>query len=72
MAIFVVFLEANVVNLSLIDLQLGLPININKNNGQDKFEVHYISKNVAKMANFRGRHFCQTLNGHNSAIFFRF
>ena len=40
------------VNLGPIDFQLGLPFNINRNEGQNKFEVH-ISKNVTKMANFR-------------------
>ena len=46
------FVEANlVVNLGSIDFQLGLPFNINKNGGQNKFGVH-ISKDVAKMANF--------------------
>ena len=46
------FLEAKPVNLGPIVFQLGLPLNMNGNDGQNKFEV-YISKNVAKMANFR-------------------
>ena len=43
MTISVYFLEAKVVNLGPIDFQLCLPLNINKNEGQIKFEVH-ISK----------------------------
>ena len=67
------FLEAKVVNLGPIDFQLGLPLNINMNHGQNTFEVH-TSKNVAKMANFRPKigqdaTFAPTLNGHNSVIF---
>ena len=49
------------VNLGPIDFQLGLPLNIKKNDGQNKFEVH-ILKNVAKWPisaqNRPGRHFC--------------
>ena len=67
-------MEAKVVNLGPIDFQLGLPLNINRNNEQNKIEVH-ISKNVAKMVKFRpkigqGATFTSTLNGHNSAIFY--
>ena len=52
MAIFVVVvLRTKIVNLGPIDFQLGLPLNINGNDGQNKFEVH-IPKNVAKVANF--------------------
>ena len=40
------------VNLGPIDLQLGLTLNIIRNGGPNKFEVR-ISKNEAKMANFR-------------------
>ena len=35
--------------LMVIDLQFGLPINLNVNTGQNKFEVD-ILKNVAKIA----------------------
>ena len=50
MAIFVA-LEAKMVKLGPINSQLGLPLNINVNDGQNKFAVH-ISKNMAKIANF--------------------
>ena len=61
------------VNLGPIDFQLGLPLNINENDGRNKLGVH-ISKNVAEMANFRPKKgqdatFAPTLNRHNSAIF---
>ena len=46
-----------------INFQLGLAINININDRQNKFEVH-ISKNVAKIAKFRPK------IGHD-AIFIR-
>ena len=49
---FLWFLEVKVVNLGPIDSQLGLPLNINGNYMQNKFEAH-ISKNVAKLVNFR-------------------
>ena len=39
MAIFVVS-EAKMVNLGPIDFQLVLSLNININDGQNKFEVH--------------------------------
>ena len=60
------FLSPKMVNLGLIDFQLG-------DDGQNKFEVH-TSKNVASMANFRPKvgkdaTFVPTLNWHNSAIF---
>ena len=70
------FVEAKVVNLGPIDFQLGLPLNISGNDGKNKFEVH-ISRNPAKMANFRPKigqddTFAPTLNWHTSAIFIRF
>ena len=54
------------VNFGSINFQLGLPRNINENDGQNKFEVH-ISRNVAKMAHFwpivgQGATFAPTLN----------
>ena len=60
-------------NLGLIYFQIGLPININRNDGQIRFEVH-IFKNVAKMTNYlpkmdQDTTFVQTLNSHNSVIF---
>ena len=60
------------VNLVPIDFQLGLPLNISGNDGQNKFEV-YISKNVSKKAHFRPKigqdaNFAPTLTGLNSAI----
>ena len=63
-------------NLGLIDFQIGLPLHINQNYEQNKFEIH-ISKYVVKMAYFRPNigqdaTFAPTLYGHNSAIFFRF
>ena len=69
-------MEADTVNLGPINFKLGLPLNINKNDGQHKFEV-VILKNVAKMANFRPKighdgTFAPTLSGNNSAIFIRF
>ena len=62
------------VNLGPIDFQLGLPININANEGKNKFEVHISKKNLAKLAIFRPKigqdaTFAQSLNGYNSAIF---
>ena len=64
------------VNLGSIDFQLGLPLNINGDDGQNIFEIH-ISNNVAEMANFRPKKgqdatFAPALNGHNSVIFIRF
>ena len=63
------------VNLGPINFQLCLPlkVNVNGNDGQNKFEVH-ITKNVANMADFRPKlgqdaTFAPTLNRHNSAIF---
>ena len=41
-AIFV-FFKAKMVNLGPIDFQLGLPLDINESDGQNKFEI-YISK----------------------------
>ena len=46
------FLEDKMINLGPIDFLLGLLLNINVNNGQNKFEVH-IFKKMAKIANFR-------------------
>ena len=43
---FCVFFEVKMV-------KLGLPIDINENDSQNIFEVHIISKNVDKMADFR-------------------
>ena len=40
---FLWFLEAKMVNLGPINFQLGFPLNINGNEGQNKFEGH-ISK----------------------------
>ena len=66
MAIFVFFLE-----------KLGLPLNINVNDGQNKYKVH-TSKNMAKIANFQPKigqdaTFSPFLHGHyNSAIFILF
>ena len=73
---FLWFLEAKVVSLGPIDFQLSLPLNINWNDGQNKFEVH-ISKNVAKMANFQPKigqdsTFPPTFNGQNLDILIRF
>ena len=39
-------------NLGPIDFYFGLPLNINRNDGQNKFEVQ-ISKRVDKMTKFR-------------------
>ena len=38
------FFDAKMANLGPVDFQLGLPLIINENEGQKKFEVH-ISKN---------------------------
>ena len=46
------FLEDKMANLGPVDFLLGLPLNINVNDGHNKFEVH-ISKNMAKRANFQ-------------------
>ena len=48
---FVFFLEAKMLNLGPIDIQLGLHLNIDENDGQTIWSR--ISKNVAKMANFQ-------------------
>ena len=37
------FMEAKMVNLGPIDFQLGLPLNINENDGQNKM-IHIFSK----------------------------
>ena len=59
-----------------IDFLFSLPINLNVDAGQNKFEVD-ILKNVAKIANSRpkiGQIPLLSLNiiGHNSVIFIRF
>ena len=71
---FLWFLEDKIVNLGPIDFKLGVPVNINVNDGQNKFEVH-MSKNMAKIVNFQPKTgqdttFAPTLSGHNSAIFY--
>ena len=45
------FLEDKMVNLDQIDFLVGLPLNINVNDGQNKFDVH-ISKYMVKIVNF--------------------
>ena len=73
MAIFVVFgvpMGQFGSNLLLI----GFVLNINVNDGQNKFEVH-ISINMAKIANFLSKIvqdaiFAPTLIEHNSVIFY--
>ena len=67
-------MEAYIVKLGPIDFQLGLPLNIDGNDRQNKFEVR-ISKNVAKMANVwpkigQDATFASNSNGHKSAIFY--
>ena len=67
------FFGTKVVNLGPIDFLLDFTLNINVNDGQNKFEVH-ISKNMARIANFQPKigqdaTFAPTFNGHNSAIF---
>ena len=47
-----VFLEVLETQMSFIDYLFGLYININVNDGQNKFLVH-ILKNVPKLANLR-------------------
>ena len=71
---FSVFLETKMVNLGPIDFQIGFPLKINGNDGQQKIDIH-ISKNVIKLANFRPKiaqdaFFAPTLKGHNLAIFY--
>ena len=66
------FLEDKRLNLSPIDLQMDLPLNINVNDWQNKYLD--ISINMAKIANFQPKigqdaTFAPTLNVHNSAIF---
>ena len=46
------FLETKMVILGPIDFLFGLPIILNVNAGQNKFEVN-ILKNASKIANFR-------------------
>ena len=59
--------------LDPIDFTIGLPINIDVNNEQSKFEVH-ISKKEAKIPNFRAKMgrlplWFITLDGNNLATF---
>ena len=59
--------------LSPFDLTNGLSINIDVNDGHNKYEVH-ISKNEAKIPYFQPKMgqlplWRATLNGHNLAIF---
>ena len=61
------------VSLGPIAFQLGLPLDINGNDGENKFKVHNL-KNVAKMTNFWSKigqdtTFAPNFSGHNSAIF---
>ena len=68
------FLEDKMVSLDAIDFKLGLPLNINVNNGQNKFDVH-ISKKMARIAYFQQKigqdaTFTPTFNGHYSAIIY--
>ena len=65
-------------NLIMVELTFNfvcpLTLNINVNDGQNKFGVH-ISKNEAKIPDFRPKigqdaPFAQTLNGHKSTIFY--
>ena len=66
------FLEAKLVNLSPIDFLLGLPLDINANDGQNKFEIH-ISINMERITNYQPKIGQDaTLIEHNSAIFVRF
>ena len=61
------------VNLGPIDLSLGLLLNINVNNGRNKFEIH-ISISMAKIADFQpdigqDATFAPSLNGHITRTF---
>ena len=63
MAIFVTgFLKTKLVNLGQIDFLLGLPLDINVNDEQNKFKVH-ISINIAKITNY------QPKIGHDATFF---
>ena len=64
---FCVLLEVEVVNLGAIEFQIGLCLNINVDDTQNKFEVH-ISKNVRPKIG-QDATFAQILNGHNSTVF---
>ena len=60
--------------LSPTDFTIWLPINIDVNDGQNKYELDIISKNDAKIPYFWPKMgqlplLCMTLNGHNLAIF---
>ena len=62
------FLWNKIAHLGLIHFWIGLPVNINTNVGQNKFEDH-ILKNVAKITNYlpkmsQDATFGRTLNGH--------
>ena len=49
------FSGAKIVILSPIDFLFGLPINLNANDGQNKFEVNILKNvtNIARIADFR-------------------
>ena len=66
-------MEPKLVIYGPIDFLFGLPINLNINAGQNRFEVD-ILKNVAKIANLRPKIsqiplLSLDINGHNSVIF---
>ena len=66
-------LEAKLVIFGPTDFLFGLPINLNINAGQNKFEVDILN-NVAKIANLRLKIgqiplLSLDINGHNSVIF---
>ena len=68
------FLEDTMVNLGPINFQMSLPFDLNVNDGENKFKVN-ISKNMAKVANFRLKIGQDTisapfLNGPNLVIFY--
>ena len=70
MAIFMVFVDLSG-QFGSNRLLIGFSLNINVNDGQNKFEVH-ISKTKAKIANFKSKigqdaTYFLTLNGHNLA-----
>ena len=65
-------LDSKMVNVSPNHFSFGLPINLNLNNEQNKFEVD-ILKNVAKKANLRPKIgqmplLSLNINRHNSVI----
>ena len=55
MASFEFFLKDKMINLGLIKFQMGLPLNINVNDEQNKFEVN-IPKHKSKIANFQRKY----------------